>query len=412
MGNLRAALLVLSVAVACITTCASGKAEKIESYSSIAALRQNTSEASGGVILQSYYADRTAGGGVLTFDPRDKSTPDDGCHIFVDAIGQRFRRIFDGDVYVTYCGAKTDGSTDDTLAIASAITVAGKMGRAVHLGFGTTVISRTLNIPRQVGLIGYGRGWSKIIPRGAFRMLQWTTGLPGYDAFGVLRDFMIDGIGEATEGILIAGTEDARLQNVMVNNINGRALVLHALQNGRFDQVELARSRVLLFLTNGAWNNIFTRLELHAPSDGGYHLLSQNDPTYVRITGIPATLGLSQFNQYFGILFEGGRPTSVISLQDDYGNNYFSSGEISAASSSAQVFLSATSNNNYFGAGIFIQKVGNPTYAIEDRGYGNVFDQSIINSWSGPYAKVRPPPHHERLRGGVGPRGIETYKDQ
>jgi hypothetical protein len=380
----------------------------VQTFPSIAALRESSSRAPGGVFVKNYYANARGGGGLFSLEAGDKSSPDDGCTVIIDAAGHRYHRVFDGDVYVTYCGAKVDGTTDDAATVTAAIAAANRLGRGIHLGFGKSMIGAMLVVPRSVSVIGYGRDRSQLVANGPFRVIQWTTALRGYEASGQLHGFTVDGRDLATEGILVAGAEDARLQNVTVTNINGRALVLHALQNGRFDQVELSSSNTLLFLTNGAWNNIFTRLELAHPKAGGYHLLSQNDPAYITLTGIERTRGgNSGFNQYFGILFEGGDPTNVIRLESDVGNNYFASGEISASSMGAQIYIGPEGNNNYFGPGLYIQRVRHAKYAIESYGMNNIFDGCTLNSWRGVYAKTNRTTVFTNLRGGITANGVE-----
>lgn len=364
-------------------------------------LRDNKADISGEVFVENYYSTRVGGGGLFVLSS-DQTEPDDGCSVIVDAAQHHFVRLVKHNISVTTCGGLADGKSDDTSAIQSAIDLAAKSGYPVELGRGISIISRSLRIPRSVSILGLGRGLSSLRASGKFLMLQWTLPASGGDAFGELRDFTVDCASVASEGILIAGTADARVQNVMVTDCTGPALVLHALQNGRFDQVDLQRSTVLLLLTNGAWNNVFTRLELAEPLPGGYHLLSKNDSRYVELTGVPPTRAAeSQFNQYFGFLFEGGKPTNVVRLEDDSGNNAFISGTISAPSVGAQIYISRQSNDNYFGPGVFIQRVGNPTYAIEDYGYQNLFDSSIVGSWHGSFAKVPDYRMLRDLRGGV-----------
>lgn len=64
------------------------------------------------------------GGGGFEVDPLDNTTPDDGAMIIVDASGRRWKRVYIGDFWVEWFGAKGDGIEDDQPAVVAATNAA------------------------------------------------------------------------------------------------------------------------------------------------------------------------------------------------------------------------------------------------------------------------------------------------
>lgn len=90
---------------------------------SIAALRLKNGKQGQVSIVQGYYADQpNVGGGVFVADHSDKTTPDNGGTVIVDAGGMRWKRLV-SRVTPQMFGARSDGLNDDTAAINAAAAV-------------------------------------------------------------------------------------------------------------------------------------------------------------------------------------------------------------------------------------------------------------------------------------------------
>ena len=95
--------------------------------------------------LAGYTTAGDGGGGWFTYVASDTTTADNSCTVFVDADSRRWYRVVPvGPVHVKWCGAKGDGSTDDTTAIRAALSV----GQAVFVDSSPNcyVLSNSLTI--------------------------------------------------------------------------------------------------------------------------------------------------------------------------------------------------------------------------------------------------------------------------
>lgn len=106
--------------------------------SNIPALRALTFSATANVnTVAGYAAAGDGGGGVFVYVASDTSSSDNNCTIFVDASSRRWYRLYDGPLNVKFCGAKGDGSTNDTAAIQHALSAA----LDVYLPTGTFIVT-------------------------------------------------------------------------------------------------------------------------------------------------------------------------------------------------------------------------------------------------------------------------------
>lgn len=101
------------------TLLADAGAPPVLRMASVAALRTNTVLA-GNANVAAWYAGGTAGGGDFQYISTDTTSSDNSCTIIVDAASHRWYRQLQGLLQVTQCGAKGDGTTDDTTAIQAA----------------------------------------------------------------------------------------------------------------------------------------------------------------------------------------------------------------------------------------------------------------------------------------------------
>ncbi len=277
-------------------------------------------------------------------------------------------------------GAVGDGVADDTAALQKTIDhVEAAGGGFFAIPAGRYRITSTLAIPGDVGINGEGRDCTIIRTSEPIQMIAWANGRQRSGSS--IQNLTIDGSQVAVGGMLIGAGGDYRMTQVEIRRIAGRGLVLHTTQNSSFEQLQVSYSDTLLYLTNGAWNNVFVRCEFNAPSKGGFGILSQNDRSYVaRIGGKPLTD--NRHNGFIGCVIERGQPRNIIRLEDDGGDNYFLGCEIQGGSrDNPQIFINGPSN--YFGGNTTIQEGGSgAAWAIENRGYGTVLNGVTMIGWS------------------------------
>lgn len=97
---------------------------------SVAAVRALTAATTADVLdLVGWTAGTRIGGGRLVYDSTDTTTADDGCTVFVDAAGHRWKRQFGGGVVLlSWCGVDFTGAAAADSKMAAAIAAAGVNG--------------------------------------------------------------------------------------------------------------------------------------------------------------------------------------------------------------------------------------------------------------------------------------------
>ncbi len=121
-------------------------------------------------------------------------------------------------------GATGDGTTNDYTAIQAAITAAGAVKGAVMIPPGTYAYGTTLDASFQgITIMGVGRPTLKFTGTGnALQLAMPTASTNRYDF--CLRDFIIDGNANCTNGIYIQAYHHGFIENVEVRNVNAAGL--------------------------------------------------------------------------------------------------------------------------------------------------------------------------------------------
>ncbi|GAA3412284.1 glycosyl hydrolase family 28-related protein [Paenibacillus hodogayensis] len=105
--------------------------------------------------------------GLFYYDPTDGSAADNTGTVLVSGTGARFKRIYGEALMAAWFGAKGDGTTDDTAAIAAAISAAS--GKPVVFRSGSAYcITSTINVNQDVSLVANGCEPFKILPSSGF----------------------------------------------------------------------------------------------------------------------------------------------------------------------------------------------------------------------------------------------------
>lgn len=100
--------------------------------------------------------------GVFQYDETDVTSADNGGTIIVGTDGRRWKRVFNGDIHVSWFGATGDGVTDDSVAVLAAINFAQTEGpwtfpKGCRVVFdnGTYILSQSYTYnPQLVSLVG------------------------------------------------------------------------------------------------------------------------------------------------------------------------------------------------------------------------------------------------------------------
>ena len=113
----------------------------------------NTLRAYNGAATISYVAgranDQDGAAGTFAVDEADTTSADNDCTILVDALDRRWKRQYNGGVYVAWAGAVGDGVTYDHSAIALADAANG-LGQDLNFNSGKVyLVNSTVNIKRS-----------------------------------------------------------------------------------------------------------------------------------------------------------------------------------------------------------------------------------------------------------------------
>jgi hypothetical protein len=187
-----------------------------------------------------------------------------------------------------------------------------------------------LTFSDNVGLVGTGPHASYLLGLAAINMMVWNG--VGGDPANAFENFKIDGNNMALSGCIVGFGQQFYMRNISIRDCVNDGLVLSQTQNSLFQSVFVTGCGLSNYrLSDTAWNNAFIRCGSNAPADNGYHYLSRQSAAYNALTGSHAILS-NRHNVCFHCIFEGGNVTSIISLEDDSGDNGFYEMELTGGS--------------------------------------------------------------------------------
>jgi hypothetical protein len=157
--------------------------------------------------VTSYTSIADEGGGIFNWDSTSTETDNNGTIIQATGIVTgRWKRKFSGSVYVTWFGAKRDGTAvNDSAAFQAAINASTD----VYIPDGYYNIGTTLNLKNSLTLSGNGNSVLNI---------NSLVGLDGSSvSFVDLSGFKLTGTNTATIGIKLTNTTDVKINDILFN---------------------------------------------------------------------------------------------------------------------------------------------------------------------------------------------------
>ena len=166
-------------------------------------------------------------------------------------------------------GAKCDASTDDTTAIAAAITAATATGGIVDLPDGTCVVSG-LTVPGGVTLQGKGKFVSIIKSSTNGTILNLVAGSGNFAFLGPkIKDLWVDGSDSGSSQVGILATDATAFRDVVVENVTISDCGSHGLSLGNVFSSQFKN----IYSTSNVGYNFFY-LSPNMPSNYFYGLYS------------------------------------------------------------------------------------------------------------------------------------------
>lgn len=210
--------------------------------------------------------------GPFYYDPADTVSPDNTGTVIVSSSGARFKRIYDGEVTVTWFGAVGDGIADDSDAIQAAIDAAA--GGTVRIPKGIFRVTRQLELNwdhsvspvehrQALSVIGAGKEATEIVSEitgGQYvlnhDMTQQQAAAYRFDIGLRLQGFKIRSGGGDCGGIRSVGTVNLTISNVGVVGMKQHGLYVPYRQD-----LEYPYGNGHLGLGPDAYANLYIQIE-------------------------------------------------------------------------------------------------------------------------------------------------------
>ena len=266
-------------------------------------------------------------------------------------------------------GAVGDGVVDDTAAIQAAIA----SGKPIYFPKPSVAYttSQTITITTPTFLYADPETRVKLTAAdSAVIEIDYTNGGPFFDHTGSIENFVLDGNGNAVDGLSLKAVISANFPNIRVTNVTGAGLHMHWAQLCYFENFTVS-DNVESFTTtpvNGVLAdtascsaNTFTNICIEKVSGAGIKGVSLvnslflngtsegNDTTGIELGETPAGALVAIGNTFVGMDLEVN-PTADIICYASSGSNDFIG--LKAGFSSGAVQLKAGTNRNFFNGGV------------------------------------------------------------
>lgn len=261
IGRVLAALAVV------LAVSAGARADPVPGRMSTVADLRSGREPYSAVTLLGYRRVGDGGEGLLTYVAGDTASPDNGCTIFVDAAGHRYRREFSGAIRLEQCGGSADGATDNLGAIDAAIAACAPRGNgtsqdgcAIALRNGIYCFSGTIRLTAHHGLSLVGSGMLATVVAACgggadYPLIEDAGSFRAPTGKIAIRDLWVQcgGMDHANaNGIELAYTNTGLVENVFFTGCN-HAIDLTGvwqtrLLDNRMDGAGPARNKVCVFM--------------------------------------------------------------------------------------------------------------------------------------------------------------------
>jgi hypothetical protein len=133
-------------------------------------------------------------------------------------------------------GAKGDGTTNDTTAIANACAYAVSSNKTIYFPYGTYLTSTPLNFTTPVFLTADANTKIKLTASANYVIqFDFTQGGAFFDYDARLENLVLDGGGFAVDGLVLKGVISSNFNNIRCTNVTGAGLALRWAQLCNFN---------------------------------------------------------------------------------------------------------------------------------------------------------------------------------
>lgn len=276
-------------------------------FTTKAALEANTATIEDGswIVVTGYHEAGDGKFGPPVQKVADTSTAGDGLQWFVDAAGQRYKRLFSGSINILWAGAKPEAAFDNTTIINTCLGFTGQ----VFIPDGTWEYSGLIDISDEKVVYGSSQGETILQATHADARVSIASN-------SKLSNIRIDGDDTAEFGLICAFGSGVLIEHVRILNHIEAGLCLDGCQNSTFVSLKISNNKRNIALANDARNNWFLGVQTRYSSPG---IASHADNRHIwagvwvhaKLAAVPYGGVTLLRNMFLGCIFES-----------EHGNDY------------------------------------------------------------------------------------------